>query len=113
MAKKRTPQEKKTKSYERDRRNAYGEHSKGSRKAIPLQKKSATRSNRRAAAQPLRQPAETVDELTGLEEAVEGLRPGQWKKVPDVPLKDFLEVQAARRRNREGRKGPKKRPATE
>ena len=108
MAKKQTPQEKKEASYQRDRRNAYGENSKGSRKAIPLRKKGATRSNRRAQTQPLRQPAETPDELAEIENAVEARRPREWTKSPDVPLETFLEVQADRRKGREGRKASKK-----
>ena len=104
MAKKQTPQQKKANSYERDRRNGYGENSKGSRKAIPLRKKSTIRSNRRDQNQPLRQPAATPEELDEIENAVEARRPREWKKSPDVPLREFLRVQAARRSGRKGRK---------
>lgn len=42
----KTPQEKKSLSYQKDRRNTYGENSKASRKDIPLSKALAIRAER-------------------------------------------------------------------
>ena len=50
---KKTPQEKKRLSYERDRRNAYGENDKGSRKSIPLRKRNVVRAYRKLTKQRL------------------------------------------------------------
>jgi hypothetical protein len=43
----KSPQEKKALSYAKDRRNAYGENDKASRKAIPLRKAGENRQDRR------------------------------------------------------------------
>ncbi|AMV18746.1 hypothetical protein [Planctomyces sp. SH-PL14] len=99
-----TPQEKKRLSYARERRNSYGENSKSSRKAIPLRKRIVNRLNRRAVAIPLRQPAETVEQLEVVDNEAKARRRHRWQKSPDIPLSEHLRRQAARQQIRRHRK---------
>ncbi len=90
----RTPQEKKALSYERDRRNAYGESDKGSRKTIPARKAGENRKDRRKVNQSL-VVLPTVEAATA--EMIESdavndvFRVGGWTKSPDIPLADHIE----------------------
>lgn len=77
----RTPQEKKILSDQRDRRNRFGENDKASRKWIPRRKRIEARQQRRKAKQALG-PTSDV--------SVEPVR-SRWKKPPDRPLADHLE----------------------
>ena len=96
----RSPQEKKALSYSNDRRNTYGENDKASRKAIPARKAGENRKVRRKARQCVG-VLDHADEVTA--EVVESSlrhdleRVGGWKKSPDAPLSDFIELQARRR----------------
>ncbi len=100
----KSPQEKKTLSYAYDRRNGYGENDKSSRKAIPARKAAESRNSRRKAAQAIKE-AVIADELTvdivesSLRHDIE--RVGGWKKEPDMPLRDFLQLQTRLRSGRE------------
>ena len=86
-----TPQEKKRLSYENDRRNTYGENDKASRKAIPLRKKLAIKSIRRADKVALLD-AEAASEIVPLS------RPKpDWKKGADTPLGEVVSKQLAER----------------
>jgi hypothetical protein len=58
----RSPQEKKKLSYERDRVNVYGQNDKASRKRIPKFKAQSNRNYRRAATELVRKIAQTNDE---------------------------------------------------
>jgi hypothetical protein len=96
----KSPQDKKALSYAEDRRNAYGENDKASRKAIPLRKAGENRQNRRK----IKQDFAGIPEMDEAEVAlVESSarhdinRVGRWKKVPDVPLSDIVERQRRRR----------------
>src|SRR5262245_308699 len=93
MKKQRSPQEKKQLSYERDRRNAYGENDKSPRKAIPLRKRIVARTYRHSTKQHL--PADaghaSVDDLHDAEAKLLAVRRKYWKKHPDMPLGEFLE----------------------
>ena len=86
-------------SYEKDRRNSYGENDKSSRKAIPLQKRLVHRANRHADRRLLDAATGPVDELRA--EAAEhralGKRRQRWAKVPDEPLGTYLAWKAERR----------------
>ena len=93
----KTPQEKKSLSYANDCRNTYGENDKASRKAIPARKAGESRKTRRKANQALNivdrlddESAEVIE--SSLRQDIE--RIGGWKKSSDVPLADFMEVQA-------------------
>ncbi|MEA3473965.1 MAG: hypothetical protein U9R70_11100 [Pseudomonadota bacterium] len=93
----RNPQEKKSLSYANDRRNTYGENDKASRKAIPARKAGENRRVRRKANQALNVIARLDDENaavieSSLKQDLE--RVGGWTKSPDVPLAEYMEVQA-------------------
>lgn len=94
----KTPQEKKQLSYVKDRRNTFGENSKASRKAIPLTKARANRSERHAQDRLLSTAVVSggVDQLTAVEVGVRSTQPRQWRKSPDKPLGEVLAKRAAR-----------------
>ena len=94
----RTPQEKKALSYEKDRRNDYGENDKSSRKAIPFRKRWVNKTNRHAASQALHAAEGARDETVELavDDRLHGRRPKRWSKVPDQSLADHV---ARRRRD--------------
>ena len=93
MKKQRTPQEKKQLSYERDRRNVYGEAPHAARKGIPLRKALRNRANRHNANQQL-------DEYTGvgfdedlanaIESRLQHKPENDWKKHRDAPLGEVI-----------------------
>jgi hypothetical protein len=92
----KSPQEKKALSYARDRRNAYGENDKASRKAIPARKAGENRKARRKAGHALA-VIERLDESvanvveSSLVQDVE--RVGGWTKDADVPLGEHVAKQ--------------------
>ena len=98
----RSPQEKKALSYARDRRNAFGQNDKASRKAIPLRKRLVNRANRHAARQQLSEAAGPVasERAERVEERVQGTKPKTWRKWPDQPLGQILEQKRQRRERR-------------
>jgi hypothetical protein len=95
----RTPQQKKRLSYAKDRRNAYGENSKSSRKNIPRSKALDVRRQRHEQDQALRsvRVAGSEDQQVAAELGVLTAKPRQWVKQPDVSLAEHL-VRKARRR---------------
>ena len=97
MVRKKTPQQKKRESYEKDRRNAYGERGAKSRYAIARRKRSL-RSRERAAARhatevAVREP-ERAERLEGKAVVKHG---GLWRKLPDAPLGEVVERKLRRR----------------
>jgi hypothetical protein len=62
----KTPQEKKALSLKRDRRNVYGESTKGTRVGIPRSKQQSKQAERRAANQPLLAVSGQLDEHAAL-----------------------------------------------
>jgi hypothetical protein len=93
----RTPQEKKALSYVKDRRNAYGENDKSSRKAIPFRKRWVNKTNRHAYNQVLQLAEGRRDEFVEsvVDDRVHGRRRKRWAKWPDESLGERL----ARRRS--------------
>jgi hypothetical protein len=96
MSKLKSPQEKKTASLDHDRRNAYGENDKASRKLIPRGKQQAHQAERRAVNQPLAQAKNVKDEddlvsteLRARTQAIQKRR-NSFRKDPDRPLRDVL-----------------------
>jgi len=89
----RTPQEKKSLSYEKDRRNDYGENDKSSRKNIPLRKVKQNRAFRKAQNQILQKAGGEFDigKLEIIENEMRSRKKGDWKKVPDAPLGEFVQ----------------------
>ncbi len=86
----KTPQEKKQLSLTRDRRNAYGENSKASRKSIPARKAKSLRSVRKRSKQSLTAKDPATDQL---DVALTNIRPKEWRKTPDQPLGKHLQLQ--------------------
>lgn len=86
----RSPQEKKALSYARDRRNAYGENDKSSRKNIRRNRQLDHRSNRHHAQRILGQAAGGApdpDLADRAETRLLGRRPSiPFRKSPDAPL---------------------------
>jgi hypothetical protein len=87
----RSPAEKKQLSYERDRRNVYGENDKASRKSIPLRKRLRARADRKRASQALT-PGVIPDRIEDGDhldaELLPKRDPRQWRKQPDETLGD-------------------------
>src|ERR1700735_3578924 len=98
MAKAKTPQEKKALSLKRDRRNVYGESTKGTRVGIPRSKQQSKQAERRAAKQPLLGVSGNVDEQSALvaqdaSAAAATLKRRQgFRKSPDLPLGEVLRL---------------------
>jgi|SRR5689334_21067171 len=96
MARK-TPQQKKRKSYEKDRRNTYGERGSHSRLAVARRKR-ARRSRQRAAERRATELAVwdpvRAERFEGKEAAQHG---DGWRKVPDEPLGKVLAKKLQRR----------------
>jgi hypothetical protein len=88
----RTPQEKKSLSLAKDRRNVYGEAPHGARKSIPLRKKLRNRANRHDQVSKL--PSEPIqlnaDEADAIESSILDKAPQRWNKYPDAPLDDVI-----------------------
>lgn len=100
----KTPQEKKTLSLTKDRRNAYRENDKASRKNIPLARARDHRKNRHRQNQTLAGVERLGEEAAALVESTarQDIRNGQgWTKLPDQPLGDHLSEQRARRARRD------------
>jgi hypothetical protein len=106
VSKRLSPQEKKLLSYERDRRNHYGENDKASRKLIPARKRRVVRSYRRATKKEIPKNAlvRSHDDLVDAETRVLAVRRHWWKKWPDMPLGQFISQRQNMRVQREGRK---------
>jgi len=102
--KKRTPQEKKKLSLERDRRNAYGESPHNARKNIPLRKALANRATRHQVNQQLGYEGVGLDDelADDIESRVKHKAPQAWIKYPDKPLGEVvarkLQTRAARQK---------------
>lgn len=88
----RSPQEKKIASYQKDGRNTYGENDKSSRRAVRFRKAWVNRTYRSAVNQELK--GVDVERTT---DAVAEVQRKKWKKHPDRPLGDVVERKARRR----------------
>jgi hypothetical protein len=108
----KTPQEKKQLSYERDRRNRYGQNAKASRRLIPLRKAKTKRSYRKRTNQILAAAPKSVDLLAddAPENQIAAVPKKRWQKVPDVSLKDAIKAKKEWRVRRFGRKTGKSTP---
>lgn len=98
MKKRRTPPEKKLLSYEKDRRNTYGERGSHSRHAITLQKAINRRTDRHRANQVLQNvESDLVDSLEQAELKVKTVAKRGWRKYADRPLGEVVERKLERR----------------
>jgi hypothetical protein len=99
MSKLKSPQEKKKASLDHDRRNAYGENDKASRKLIPLRKQQSNQAERRTSSQPLARLKGKFDENEAVASELESRtqtvvqRRTGFRKKPDARLKDLLAYQ--------------------
>jgi hypothetical protein len=97
----RSPQEKKTLSYRKDRRNTHGENDKASRKLIPLRKALDRRADRRKTQAALDTVARATEAAKDVVEssARKGTgRIGGWVKWRDTPLGKVVAAKLRRRR---------------
>jgi hypothetical protein len=95
----KTPQEKKLLSYDKDRRNAYGERGSHSRHAIASQKAINRRTDRRRADQLLENAdKESLDALESAELKAKSLARRGWRKSADTPLRVWVEHRLGRRK---------------
>ncbi len=100
----RSPQEKKQLSYDRDRRNTYGENDKASRRAIRRNKRHVNQANRRrdretlAGSTGVRQP--DAEDLT--DERLHGRTRKRWRKSPDDTLRNVVARKLQRRQRFSG-----------
>jgi hypothetical protein len=94
MAKSRTPDEKKVLSYQKDRRNTYGEAGARSRYSIRRRKAGVNRSYRHAVREQLTLAAYGQD--PGDDPADVVVRK-YWKKCPDEPLRAVVRRKHTRR----------------
>ncbi len=99
----KTPQEKKELSYAKDRRNAYGENDKSSRKSICQSKRLPNRADRRQEHQVLTSVSGPVISSVA-EEAEQRVASRRskwltrgWRKDPDQPLAEYVEARLHRR----------------
>jgi hypothetical protein len=83
MSDRRTPAEKKVLSYQKDRRNTYGETGARSRYAIRRRKAGVNRAYRHAVREELSLAARSDD--PGEDPSDQVIRK-DWKKIPDEPL---------------------------
>src|ERR1700728_4385931 len=96
VSKLKSPQEKKSASLDHDRRNAYGENDKSSRKNIPRSKQISRQAERKAANQPLAKLRGIVDEDQAVKADLDSRSRSKLKKEagfrkrPDAPLRDVL-----------------------
>lgn len=95
----KSPQEKKRLSYEKDRRNCYGEHDKGSRTSIRRNKRAVNAENRRLVSASLDSVRGVPDEVVAdhAEERFATKRLKFWRKWRDEPLGDVVQFLLARR----------------
>ncbi len=108
MSKKnRATQEKKALSYAKDRRNAYGQNAKASRKLIPLRKAQESRQVRRKVTKELTMLPAVDEEAADLIESSarqDVHRVGGWKKGADEALGRIVAFALDARDSRSGRK---------
>ena len=97
--KKRTPQEKKKLSYDRDRRNVYGEAPHAARKSIPLRKALRNRANRHYANQQLTYDGIGFDEEIAdqIGSRIKHKVAQEWEKHPDAPLGEVIAEKSRKR----------------
>jgi hypothetical protein len=98
MKKRRTPQEKKLLSYEKDCRNTYGERGSHSRYAITLRKAINRRTDRHRVNQLLQNvESDLVGSLEQAELKVKVVVKHSWRKYADCPLGEVVKRKLERR----------------
>ena len=112
MGHRRSPQEKKSLSYAKDRRNDYGENDKSSRKSIRRRKREPNRADRHRERQVLAVVTRVAIDQVIAADAERALAAKkskwytmQWRKWRDAPLADIV-VNRLRRRAHAGMDDP-------
>jgi hypothetical protein len=90
---KRDPVNDKILSYQRDRRNVWGENPKSSRRAIRFRKRWVNRSHRHAVREQLDLPLDPEE----LQDQSDAVRRKYWRKMPDAALGDVVGWKLRRR----------------
>jgi hypothetical protein len=103
----RDPREDKILSYQRDRRNIYGESPHGSRKSVRFRKAWVNRVYRRQIQQQLHRSSEPEQ----IEERAALVRRKPWKKMPDSPLGLVVQWRRSLRASALGEEVPQPSPA--
>lgn len=96
---------------DRDRRNCYGESSKGSRIAIRANKKLRNKRERLAANREVKREDAGEIAARSVEKAAKKSG-GGFKKYPDMPLREYMQLQDRKLAQRIERKLKKKKPAS-
>ena len=112
----KSPQDKKALSLQRDCRNTFGESPHAARKSIPLRKAKENRRVRHENNQALANVEQLDDAALDLVESSarqNTARVGGWKKSPDQPLASVIERDAARRERNVGRKARNRLPRSD
>jgi hypothetical protein len=107
----RSPQEKKSLSLKKDRRNTYGENAKSSRKNIARNKALSHQKVRSKAREAIHAVMIGNEDDTAVVESTlhtPRLQKGRWKKSPDAPLGEVIKRQLVNRKGRDHRRKPKK-----
>ena len=99
MSKLKSPRQKKVASLARDRRSVYGENDKATRKNLPRKKARLNRAFRHEVHEGLRVDGAPVGglELDELDASVSAVRRKKFKKLPDLPLVEFIDRQREKR----------------
>ncbi len=106
LMRRRTPQDKKQLSLEKDRRNVYGESPHGARKSIPLRKKLRNRANRHQQESQLPASPAQLEESEGdrIESSMRLKAPKTWHKASDASLGTVITRKHKRRIRDQARK---------
>jgi len=98
-AARRSPQQKKQLSYDKDRRNTYGENDKASRKAIRRNKRSVNRANRHHDRQVLSRSTRPrdADVEARVDAGLHSRMPKTWRKSADETLRRVVARKLRRR----------------
>ena len=99
MSKLKSPRQKKVASLSRDRRGVHGENDKATRRNLPRKKARLNRAFRHEVHEGLRvdgAPVQTL-QLEELDASVSAVRRKKFKKVPDLPLIEYIDRQRERR----------------
>jgi len=95
MKPRKTPQEKKRLSYQKDCRNRYRENDKSSRTSIRFRKRYVNKAYRKAVKQNLLPTGIVVDEQMSydVQQEVLSVKRKFWQKVSDMPLGAYIQRQ--------------------
>ena len=99
MSKLKSPRQKKVVSLSRDRRGVFGKNDKATRKSLPRKKARLNRAFRHEVHEGLHVDGAPVEKLAldELDQAVGAVRRKKFKKLPDLPLVEYIDRQREKR----------------